>query len=753
MDHPRRVETTYRAETLEPATSPRTASAWETTEYNAQAGLGRIHASTGYAARTTGNPGGGGITIAIVEPGRVVSDTPEIPGHPDLRDVTVVNVSGRGATSEHATRVAGVAVARRNGYGMHGVAYNANVVSIAYTDDQEDDMEAILASTAGLTGRYGPDDSNKWDSVPGASAHVANLSFSLASRHNNPTPTLNGMKLMAREGRVMVAALGNSGGSEPAAIPASAVANQGIAGYAIAVGMLQETEDKVRSSSNRCGAVKRWCIFAPGSRIYTTNGAYFGTARDFHRTTGTSFAAPHVSGAVAAVWAAFPAKTGDQIVQRILDTARQVDTANGNYDSTTGLSPIYGHGALDLGAALNPVGFSSLSVGGSRTIPVRQSFVSLPPGFRPRPTAALRDAIVYDTQMFPFLHDLNGAIRMQRARSAASAVEDFLSPPRYGWSSERLGRRLRVEFAWSKQDRTAWDPDPSGELRDYRFRVEATPALSLRFGRGSGARGASSDFVSRRLGRGLFRDRFVVEPFTELTGDGAAFGVDWRRDEHTRLDFVGKAGSGYFGGGRARLASLGVTRRFGTGLSLSVRYGALRERGSWLGIRGSGAFRDDPGVHTDFLDLGVERRTASGAMFFGSVGLGSTKSAPAGAGSLISGWSGGRGESFAFGGEWPDLWRDSDRLTLSASSPLRPRGAGVYVDVPDRELADGVVGYTRHRVDLSPRGREVRLQLVYEAETAPGAALTVGGFLRLNPDHDPEAASEFGAAARFRVDF
>jgi len=47
----------------------------------------------------------------------------------------------------------------------------------------------------------------------------------------------------------------------------------------------------------------------------------------------------------------------------------------------------------------------------------------------------------------------------------------------------------------------------------------------------------------------------------------------------------------------------------------------------------------------------------------------------------------------------------------------------------------------------------VRLQAVYEAETAPGVAATLGGFLRLNPDHDPEAAPEFGAAARLRMDF
>ena len=751
-DHPRRVVTTYRAETLEPATSPRTAGSWETAEYNAQAGLGRIRASTGYAARTTGKPGGGGVTIAVVEAIRVVADDAESPGHPDLRDVTVVNVSGRGATGAHATRVAGVAAARRNGYGMHGVAYNANIVTIAYTDDEEDDMEAILASVAGLTGRYGPDDSNKWDSVPAASAHVANFSFNLASSRNNPTPTLNGMKHMADQGRVMVAALGNSGGSEPAAIPASAVANDGIAGHAIAVGMLQATEDKARSTSNRCGAVKRWCVFAPGSSIYTTDGTYFSTGRGFHTISGTSFAAPHVAGAVAAVWAAFPNKTGRQIVQRILDTARQVDAANGNYDSD-GLSPIYGHGALDLGAAMNPVGFTSLLTRGSGAVPVRRSFVALPPVFRPRPAAGLRDAVVYDTQMFPFLHDLNGAIRARRARSAATAVEDFLSPPRFLRSSQRLGRGVRVEFAWPRPDHAARDPAPSGELRDYRFRVAAAPSLSLRLGRSSGAGGLSDDFVSRRLDRGPYGSGFAAAPFAELAGDGTAFGVDWRRDDRTRLAFEGKSGSGYFGGGRARLASLGVTRRLGAGLTVRGRWGALRERGSVLGISGSGAFGGAPGARTHFLELGAERRTASGAAYFGSVGLGATKSAPPASGSLVSGWSGGRGESLALGGAWSGLWRDGDRLTVSASSPFRPRGAGLYVDVPDRELADGVVSYTRHRVDLSPRGREVRLQLAYEAETGPGAAVALGGFLRLNPDHDPEAAPEFGAAVKLRMEF
>ena len=751
--------TSYRPETLEPATNPRTAGSWETAEYDAQRGLGLIRASTGYAARTTGRPGGGGITIAVVDQ-RIPVDDEKSFGHPDLEGVTQVRVVPDHVVvddEDHGTRVAGIAAARRNGYNMHGVAYNANIVSVPKGDvlvNSEDwYLEAVLASIAGLKRGYYTVSGELHLSNPEASAHVANLS--LLDRAEHAEAIARGMKLMAREGRVMVAALGNDGERNPQSPPASKVADGGIAGHAIAVGALDETGTAAARfshwSSTRCGNVKRWCIFAPGVNVRTTTGRYSNASRGARESGGTSLATPHVAGAVAAVWAAFPNKTGKQVVQRILDTARQVDAANGDYDPVTGLSPIYGHGALDLGAAMNPVGFTSLLTRGSGAVPVRRSFVSLPPVFRPRPAAALRNAVVYDTQAFPFLHDLNGAIRTLRARSTATSVEDFLSSPGRARSSQALGRRVRVEFAWPQLDRAA--RPPSGELREYRFRVAATPALSFRLGRSSGAGGASDDLVSRRLDRGPWRGGFAAAPFAELAGDGASFGIDWRRDEDTRLDFAAKAGSGYFGGGRARLASLGMTRRFGTGLTVSGRYGALRERGSVLGIRGSGAFGGDPGARTDFLELGAERRTASGAAYFASLGLGATKSAAPGPGSLVSGWSGGRGESFALGGEWSDLWRDADRLTLSASSPFRPRGAGMWVDVPDRELADGVVAYTRHRVDLSPRGREVRLQAVYEAEAGPGAAATLGGFLRLDPDHDPEARPEYGAAVKLRLEF
>ena len=41
----------------------------------------------------------------------------------------------------------------------------------------------------------------------------------------------------------------NAGGAGPAALPATAVADAGIAGWAIAVGMLEQTKDVARSNS------------------------------------------------------------------------------------------------------------------------------------------------------------------------------------------------------------------------------------------------------------------------------------------------------------------------------------------------------------------------------------------------------------------------------------------------------------------------------------------------------------------------
>ena len=741
----------YPAETLQPS-NPTNAASWRTTEYNENHALNQMNAAVGYAARTMGQPGGGGRTIAII--GETLdADHPTInpnKGHPDLQGSIIVN--GRGRESSHETRAAGIAAARRNGVGMHGVAYNANIVGFSSRTGQWGDLGAILASVAGKPQEVHGEIA---DGSAAGSAHIANMSL---ITYRNTAGVREGMMIAAAAGRIMVGATGNNAMPNPEAPPGSYVTAPGIAGHAIVAGMLNREADAWNrptsgpGGSSACGAAKRYCLFTPGQGASTTFGAINTATHGYVPVNGTSFAVPYVSGAAAVVWAAFPNKTGAQVVERLLSTAVQVDPVRGQYDSD-GLSNIYGHGRLDLGAAMNPVGFTSSAVPGGGLVPVRRSFVELPPGFRLRPSQALRDSVVYDTQGFPFLHDLNPAFRPHRARrSSARAMEEFLASLGGEWTAARLGERTTVEFASAEKDPRRDARDEDHALGAYRLRTRLSPELSLTLGRGFGARGASVGFVSRRLARGLLHDGFAAGPYSALAGAGAELGAVLELDERTQLDFAGKDASGYFGGGRARLASLGATRRVGDALTLGARWGLLRERGSLLGVRGGGALGGFAGADTEFLDLSAQRRLGRMTLF-GGLSRGWTRPGAARAGSLVSGWSGLRGDSFALGGEWAGLWRRADRLTLIASSPFRARGAGVHVDVPDREVADGVVAYTRRRVDLSPRGRELRLQLAYETEAAPDAALTVGGYLRLEPEHDPAAAPEFGAAAKLRARF
>ena len=272
-------------------------------------------------------------------------------------------------------------------------------------------------------------------------------------------------------------------------------------------------------------------------------------------------------------------------------------------------------------------------------------------------------------------------------------------------------------------------------------------------GKGFGAFAAPNDFVAGRMRGNPLRDQFSTNPFAAFTGWGEGFGLSWRLDPHTALDFASKRGEGYFGAARNHFASAGLTRDLGA-LSLGVRYGFLDESGSWLGVRTQGAFDGLRDGRTAFLDMRIQGRFAERMTLFGSLSRGATAGGSARPGTLIAKWSKARARSFLVGGEVEGLWSASDRLTLTAAMPFRVRQAKIHLDVPHRELADGVVSYTRQTVDLRPQGREVQLQLAYAAEALEQRlSLSLGAGLRLQPNHSPTAGPEFSAALRMRLVF
>ena len=96
-------------------------------------------------------------------------------------------------------------------------------------------------------------------------------------------------------------------------------------------------------------------LVAPGQSVYTAapryndEGVLFASS-GFRELSGTSFAAPVVSGAAALVWQAFPALTARQVGSALINTASPVLQESGERESVSAA----GAGVLNLSRALRP---------------------------------------------------------------------------------------------------------------------------------------------------------------------------------------------------------------------------------------------------------------------------------------------------------------------------------------------------------------------------------------------------------------
>ena len=138
-----------------------------------------------------------------------------------------------------------------------------------------------------------------------------------------------------------------------------------LGGKAIIVGSWDLKTDKISNSSNRAGTmcygtngecssdtrISDWYILAPGRYVASTsaNGEY-------RTNSGTSMAAPAVTGAVGIVHQMWPYMKGENIVQLLLNTADKDLTG---YDEN-----IHGQGMLDLDEATSPQGVIGIPTSG-----------------------------------------------------------------------------------------------------------------------------------------------------------------------------------------------------------------------------------------------------------------------------------------------------------------------------------------------------------------------------------------------------
>ena len=311
--------------------------------------LVHTNAAAAHAAGYTG----AGVRIGFVDSGvnrnhpafggRVVSNLVYIDGRNN--NLTVDDVVG------HGTAVAQAAAGQAFGKWPGGIAPGAEIVSARIISDSppEDDGSGEgneVDGPLGLAGVQRPDRrgvrimNNSWGGLYWSNP---NVTAAIAAEYR---PFIIG-----NDGLV-VFATGNSAFAAPSdmaalpsqqgpggSLPAADLARGWIAVAALAEG----STSHLATYSNACGIAMDYCMVAPGTVVVTgvDNPPH---APDYWRWSGTSLAAPLVSGAAALVWQAFPYFNNDLVRQTLLGTATDL--------GASGIDPVFGNGALDVGKAV-----------------------------------------------------------------------------------------------------------------------------------------------------------------------------------------------------------------------------------------------------------------------------------------------------------------------------------------------------------------------------------------------------------------
>ncbi|WP_029977492.1 autotransporter serine protease [Pseudomonas sp. H1h] len=304
-------------------------ASWRSAEFQRDWGLARMQADQAYAVGITGK----GVKIGALDSGFDAAH-PEFATdryHPVLAsgsyvDGSLFSVNGtlNPNNDSHGTHVVGTMGASRDGNGMHGVAYNAQIF-VGNTNNNDSflfgpkpDPRYFKAAYDALADAGVRAINNSWGSQPPDVSYrtLADLHAAYAQHWNQGT-WLDAAADVSRRGVINVFSAGNSGYPNASVRSALPYFQPDLEGHWLAVSGLDQSNQQ---KYNQCGIAKYWCITTPGAKIDSTI-----PGGDYAIKSGTSMAAPHATGALALVMERYPYMNNQQALEVLLTTATQLD--------------------------------------------------------------------------------------------------------------------------------------------------------------------------------------------------------------------------------------------------------------------------------------------------------------------------------------------------------------------------------------------------------------------------------------------
>lgn len=672
---------------------------------------------------------GAGQLVAVVDNGFRLS-------HQEFTGKTIYQ-SGNLPLASHGTHVASLIAAKKDGRGMHGVAPGASLHLTAINPSAVGgtlDMANVTAGTRDAAQRGAVAQNNSWgfevaadsirsylDANPGASTAQA-----LAARIGYGTGGWQGYLDALDEfqqGGVVVWALSNDeamlSGDAMATLPHFET-RLGEAWIAAANGYFEVDGSGAITNAVRlsaaCGLAASFCIAGDG----TTTAASAAGDASYGSGTGTSYVAPQVAASVALLAEAFPDLTPAEWTKRLLASADNSWFAalgvptDGTVAFGNGISHDYsaewGHGVLDLKAALSPIGSVSVLSGESVTTSARmtldESAIVLAPGFGDGLSRALQgqEMAVFDALNRSFALDAGSFVQPQGESLSPSPLDQVQArrSPSATLQVPELGPQ--VHFTRQLGNAVNSSGAPQGNASAQSLAGEAITLSSTS----------------------------AVGPFA-VTAYGFAGG-------HQR-----SVGGSVGGGG----VSIAVPA--GNGF-VSFGVGSMAEQGAVLGMASSNAFDFGGGSSISTFNVGLDQQLAPTVRAFGRLEYGAAEPRGRSPDSFVTATSDIRFAGMQLGAVKSGVVTNDDSLTFTLGQPLRVESGTVDLSIPVGRTAEGTVVNSNLQAELAPSGRQLDLGLAYALKLPNEASAQIGLQYAVDAGH-VRGASSFGIAASLGQSF
>ena len=612
----------------------------------------------------------------------------------------------------HGTYVAGIIGAEKNNSGMHGVAPNAQIVPIKHDlmSGYSNPIKTLLNNNVKVI--------NMSLGIASNSTYNANMAKTNKQDYGSlMADSLDGFKALAdSQSAVFVVAAGNESNSQPSMESGAGLYYPELQKVMLVV-VSVDKNNKLSYFSNKCGSTSGYCLAAPGENITSTNNTS-GTRTE----SGTSAAAPIVSGAVAFLMGAYPNLTPANVTSLILETATDL----GNPSET-------GHGLLNLDAATQPVGQLSLattnSVSGdklnfsgtklripqvmqmmAKEMPEQVAVLDKYERVFTVPTKNIVQVVERDNRIFQ-----NKLHRFMKFDSIKHIAQDD-SPLSFSFStaskkdSETGIGSMDITYHLGKND-----------VRFY-FQEDTT------------------------YGNVDYFDRTTLNPFSAMDN---AYGIDniYHLSQKTNLNFGFISGQNALfkttdddqdSRGRMSAFQSGISYQANDKLSINVNGGILNEENSLLGIYGNGGFEIDK-TQTYYVGIMAQLSPTDRWRLSGSYYYGMTPSQQLNSfiktNRLYS-------ESLSFDARY--LLDKQNYIGFVLSSPLRIRKGYAQFTLPSgRDYYSDTMYQNNTKLKLHSSAREWDTGIYGVYALTPAIRIKSQGMIRFNPEHQAKAKPDY----------